>query len=136
MKKTLLTLGFLICSMGASATEVVLDNDSSTITCKSATIFDTYRPIEVKLCSFREEWDYVYGANILEVISHTTERASKNVHAACEEQGLFLNRYIQGVAPGGIDGFSLESGESDGGVFAKATGNFYCTPERVGRYSL
>ncbi len=136
MKKLLLAMVLSTASLASFAQDVI--TDVTTIKCEQEKLYkpitgnsNTEEAIDVFYCSFREEWEYHYGANFLEVTAHTAQLALGQIESICAKKGLRFGRYIRGMAPGGIENFKVENKETDYGVVAKITGNFYCTPNII-----
>ncbi len=141
MKKIIFAISISIFAITAFAQETIVDNSTTTIKCETDQLYkivdrenNVEEAVDVLHCSFREEWEYAYGANFLQVTAHTAEFASSQIQSACKKKGLSFGRYIRNVVKGGIENFKVENKETQVGVVAKITGGFYCTPDDLGLY--
>ena len=78
------TLGYSQVSQKEKRSQARVMNPGGTVTCVDITQPEQ-KWKELK-CTFQEEWEYAYGAHMLNVIEDTAEFAQGTVHKACKER--------------------------------------------------
>ena len=120
----------------------------NSVECHPAQIFEKHTsdaavPVNsALLCSFVEEGQYIYGANVLEITEVLAKAAQFTVETTCKNRELHFDRYLSGIAYGGIENFTVETVKREGPIsntfelILKITGTFYCVPSDIIQYCL